>query len=232
MSMSQSGPPDPQTPGPVSGSPQSPPAPPPQPSQQPPPSFTTPGARPPTRPAPLVMGAIAVGVIGLLLLISAIVSLLGLEFWLNDFTSTGTSTSLYVNGAYSILLALVAFAAAGLALSGADLGRALAAGVAGAAIWEAAGWWQFIIAMLIDGDFAIAHFAWIRGISAILGGFLGIAAIIMLGMPTISSYIAAKRGPAARPQAGFAPMGPAPSGPPPSGPARPGPQHPNQPPPA
>lgn len=243
MSMPQSGPPDPNALGPVSGGPQSPydQQTPPPPHQTPPPagpqpggppqSFTAPGAGA-VKPPVLMIGAIACGVLALLWLLRVVASLMGLE----TQYGIGPLGSTIVYAVYFLAMALAAGVGAGLALAGNDFGRIFAAAVGGASMWEAAEWWQGIIAGLVTGHgIHVEEYPWFPAIVAALGGFVGIAVVVTMAMPAISTYVAEKRKkPARAPQAGPG-MPPPPGGPgmppPPGGHAGPPPSGPGMAPP-
>lgn len=209
MSMPQQGPPDPQTPGPVSGSPQPQYDPQaqqpmqPQPGQAPPPqSFPTAGPAQVARPAMLMMGAIGCGALALFFLILAILAFLQVE---------GHYEFPFLYGGYLLLMAAAAGAAAVFSFLGTDFGRVFAAAVAGAAMWDAAGWWQSLIGPLVSGEgIAVGHFPWIATVTSILGGFVGIGVVVVMSTPALSVYSAEKQ---KKPTAGPAPMGPPPAAP-------------------
>ncbi|GIG66575.1 hypothetical protein [Phytomonospora endophytica] len=143
-----------------------------------------------TRPTGATVAGVALGGLALLFLVGAI-----MEF--ADIVPRGAPFSSITNvrGVFLIVMGLGAAGAAVLAFVNPDFGRVFAAAAAGAGIWEAAGGWREIMLALFDENSGIyPNEFWIRIAPVVLGGFLGILALVMLASPKISDWSVAKRG--------------------------------------
>lgn len=152
-------------------------------------AFPPTGPLPVRRPIVLVIAALLLGLLVLLYVISAVA-----EF--AQVMPSGLSYDSVANlyGLYLVLMALVSVVATMLVILSGNFGRVFAAGVAGAAMWEASVWWESILLLLFDNNTtALDEGFWLRSVAPLLGGFVGIVILILLAMPSISDWSTDKR---------------------------------------
>ncbi|GAA4892136.1 hypothetical protein [Stackebrandtia albiflava] len=193
-------PPPPQNPGPPGypGGAYPPPPPPepgggplPGPGMPPPVDLAATGPKPTGRPVTAILTGLVMGGLALFFIIAAI-----MEFAEMVPTGVPYDSIQNIRGAYFALMGVVALVAAVLVIVNGDFGRVFAASVAGAAMWEAAEWWQYILLILFDGNTGDpSEDWWIRAVPPLLGGFSGIVALIMLAMPKFSDWSSDRRRP-------------------------------------
>lgn len=136
---------------------------------------------------------------------AALLAIIGLQFVTIGFLdatellyytySVGWSDDAVIMSAiYKAIMFFMALLAAVLTIVGLDFGRILGAGIAGAAMWLAAGAWIDLMLPVIDGNVSgYPDEVYFSLVIPILAGFFGIAALGVLAAPSFSQWSADRR---------------------------------------